>query len=88
MSVSDRGDWPVKKSVDVEAICEAAAAVDEARLVLRKSSEDVRHAGSLLLVFGNSPDELIADCSAYNQDMDAICGDFDALGVVIGGLLA
>lgn len=60
VSVNDGESWPVKKSTDIQAIVEAATGVDESSLRFRDSvtGESV---GFVYLVFGNSPEELIAD---------------------------
>ena len=60
VSVNDGESWPVKKSTDIQAIVEAATGVDESSLRFRDSvtGESV---GFVYLVFGNSPEDLIAD---------------------------
>jgi hypothetical protein len=69
VSVNDGGDWPVQRSTDIDAICEAASAVGEALLRLR--DRDGATAGVIDLVFGNAPDELISD-HTNNPEMNTI----------------
>jgi hypothetical protein len=61
VSVNDGEAWPVKRSRDASAIFEAANAVEEATLKIRDAAGE--SLGTLLIVFGNCPDELIADYS-------------------------
>jgi lipid-binding SYLF domain-containing protein len=61
VSVYDGGGWPVKRSRDASAIFEAASAVEEASLKIGGAAGETL--GTFLIVFGNCPDELIADYS-------------------------
>jgi hypothetical protein len=61
VSVNDGDAWPVKMSQYCEEIVSAADSVDEALLVFRNA--DKVRVGSALVVWGNGPEELIADCS-------------------------
>jgi hypothetical protein len=65
VSVNDGEAWPVKRSRDAAAVFEAASAVEEASL--RIYSEAGETFGTFLIIFGNCPDELIADYS-WNQN--------------------
>ena len=59
VSVHDGEEWPVRKSDSVVEIMAALGATDMERLLLR--SADGTRIGSILLVYGNSPEEVIAD---------------------------
>jgi len=61
ISVNDGGDIPVKRSRDRAAILEAANAVGEATLIVRYGNGVL--AGTIMIVWGNSPEELFADFS-------------------------
>jgi hypothetical protein len=61
ISVNDGEDFPVKRSQDGAAIFAAANAVGEASLIVRYENGVL--AGTILVVWGNSPEELFADYS-------------------------
>lgn len=64
VSVNDGEDIPVRDSVDINAIYEAATAVGECTLIFRTADERKR-VGCVFLVFGNAEDgsELVCDYS-------------------------
>lgn len=59
MSVHDGEEWAVVKSTNQTAIFEAATATDQSNLRFRLAGGE--NVGTVFLVFGNSPEELIAD---------------------------
>ena len=75
ISVHDGEEWAVVKSKDATAIFEAATATDESNLRFRLIGGEF--IGTVYLVFGNSPEELIADYS----DNDAIRALVDSVEV-------
>lgn len=61
ISVNDGEEFAVKRSRERAAIFEAANAVGEATLIVRYDNGVL--AGSIMVVWGNSPEELFADYS-------------------------
>jgi hypothetical protein len=66
VSVWDGGTWVVKYSRDVDQIAMALQSSDEDQL--RLHDESGHSVGTMLLIWGNSPEELVAD----HSDNDAI----------------
>lgn len=60
ISLFDGEEWPVKRSTSASEVMAAIMSTDEDTLSFRKDGE---HAGSVLLVYGNSASEVIADYS-------------------------
>jgi hypothetical protein len=61
VSVNDGGAWPVKLSKSFQVISDALASSDQDTLRFRDASGN--HVGDVLLVWGNSAEELICDHS-------------------------
>jgi len=59
ISYYDDGDWPVRMSESKEAVMAELHSTGQAQI--RFSTSDHKHVGIVLLVFGNSPWEVIAD---------------------------
>jgi hypothetical protein len=60
VSVHDGEEWAVKRSDNTSEIFNAANSVDTCTLLFRKHGDRV---GTVFLVWGNSPEELICDHS-------------------------
>jgi hypothetical protein len=58
VSVYDGGAWPVKRSSDISTIMSALHSTDEEELMIRDAT---RRVGSVYLIYGNQPWEVIAD---------------------------
>ncbi len=63
VSVYDGEEFPVKRSTNRAVIRDALASTDEDILVIRES--DGTRVGNILLVWGNSPEEVAADYSDF-----------------------
>lgn len=61
VSVHDSEEWTLKRSRDYDTIMAALGTTGEDTLRLRDSAGEV--VGSLYLVWGNGPGELVADCT-------------------------
>lgn len=61
ISVWEGEDWALQKGKEPEAVLAAMASTDMDRLVA--TSGDGSRMGSFLLIYGNAPDELVADHS-------------------------
>lgn len=59
ISVNDGEEWVVKKSSKRHEIMDALQSTDSDTLVIRKA--DGTRVGFVLLVWGNSPEEVVAD---------------------------
>lgn len=59
ISVNDGGAFPIKRSTDAKAIKAALFSVDEEHLIVRHA--DGKLAGTIMLVYGNSPEEVVSD---------------------------
>ena len=70
ISVYDGEEYPVKKSRNFTEITRALASTDQDILVIRDL--DGLRIGRILLVYGNSPEELIAD-HTDNEAINALC---------------
>lgn len=84
IEVDDGGEEPaIKRTYDVglsaDEVVEAAFAVDEARIIF---SNGERRSHWVALVFGNSPEEVIADYSygpiSNPDDFEVVMEEFDA----------
>lgn len=69
ISVNDGEAWPIKRSVEFKKISDALASTDQDTLLIHQGATG-GGIGKIWLVWGNSPEELIADYS----DNDAIGG--------------
>jgi hypothetical protein len=62
ISVYDGGDWPLKRSTSSAEVLDAMGSTDSDTLRLRDTNGDV--VANFVLVYGNSPGDLICDHSA------------------------
>lgn len=62
VSVNDGEEWVAKRSRDPAVILAAMGSTDMDGLRFRDA--DNQYVGFAMLVYGNGPDELVADCSA------------------------
>jgi hypothetical protein len=69
ISVNDGEEWVVKQSAKRKEIMAALASTDSDSLVIRKA--DGKKVGSIYLVWGNSPEEVVCDCSD-NPEISAL----------------
>lgn len=60
VSVFDGEEWTVKRSTDRDRIMAALGTTDEDSLRFRQDDEII---GSISLVYGNDPDEVVSDCT-------------------------
>lgn len=73
VSVHDGEDWAVGSSTDAAEIIEAIESVEEAQIRLRRKDNNpqARIAGwALIIPHGVSPEETVADMSAYGAMTD------------------
>jgi hypothetical protein len=70
ISVNDGEEWVVKNSTDSGFIMESMASTEADTLKVRDA--DGNTLGTFYLVYGNGPDELIADCSD-NSYCERVC---------------
>jgi hypothetical protein len=61
LSVFDGEDVPVMHSDDAEAVMAGLGHCDEEWLYV--ANEDRKQIGTIFLVYGNDPDEVVADCT-------------------------
>lgn len=61
VSVFDGEEWTVKKSTDRDRIMAALGTTDEDTIRFRDAGGDI--VGSVYLVYGNAPDEVVSDCT-------------------------
>ena len=71
VSVFDGGETTVRRSNDRGTIMEALQSTDDDTLIMHKP--DGKKVGVIWLVWGNSPDEIVCDCSD-NPEIDALVG--------------
>jgi hypothetical protein len=69
VSVCDGEEWTVKKSTDAKAIKASLMSTDEDILRFRRA--DGTKIGMVVLVYGNSPEELFSDHSD-NEEINAL----------------
>lgn len=72
LSVFDSEEWSIKRSTDLDAVKRELGATCEETVVFHKKGAS-RPLGSMFLVYGNAPDEVIAD-HTYNADICALVG--------------
>lgn len=60
VSVFDGEEWTVKRSTDRDRIMAALGTTDDDTVRFRNGDDIV---GSILLVYGNAPDEVVSDCT-------------------------
>lgn len=83
LSVHEGEDWAIQHSTDRAAILEALASTDEDRVIAR-STDGTERLGSFYLVYGNAPDELIADhtdnefCNAIWTELEPVRAELEA----------
>lgn len=64
ISVYDGGDYPLKRSSNLDDILNALGATDEEWIIIRDPRLTPRNLiGTIQLVYGNDPDEVVADYS-------------------------
>ena len=71
VSVHDGEAWALKRSTDAAAILAALGSTDADSLRFRDAAGE--NVGFAYLVYGNGPDELVADCSAEGV-VARLCG--------------
>jgi hypothetical protein len=71
ISVNDGEEWTVKQSTKRREIMDALQSTDSDTLMIRAA--DGAKIGTIFLVWGNSPDEIVCDCSD-NPEIDALTG--------------
>jgi hypothetical protein len=69
ISVNDGEEWVVKKSAKRKEIMGALQSTDSDTLMIRKP--DGEKVGMIYMVWGNSPDEIVCDCSD-KPEIDAL----------------
>ena len=74
ITVNDGEDFPVKRSTDIEAIIQAAFAVDECWLSVHKGKKELL--GVIYLVFGNDGWDVIADYHVSLEELLKPTNDF------------
>lgn len=81
ISAVDDGEEVVKVGNDPVAALEAVFAVDESRIMVRSDDAARARAGSILIVLGNSAEEVISDWgwadNAIGQQFDRFVESFD-----------
>jgi hypothetical protein len=69
ISVNDGEEWVVKKSVKRKQIMDALQSTDSDTLMIRKP--DGTKVGTIFLVWGNSPEEVVCD-NSDNAEINAL----------------
>lgn len=69
VSVYDGGEWTVKKSTDRDRIMAALGTTDIDTVRFRDANDE--NIGSMMLVYGNDPEEVVAD-HTDNPTMEAL----------------
>jgi hypothetical protein len=80
VSLFDGEEWAVRGERDYLKIVDQLGATCEEQIVLRDPSTKVK-VGWVLLVWGNSPSELIADHTLANEELVGIITECEALGI-------
>ncbi len=70
LSVDDGEDVPIQNSDDPEAVMAELGHCDEEWLLV--ANEDRKQIGVIYLVYGNDPDEVVADCTDKPEILEIV----------------
>jgi len=70
LSVYDGEEYPLRSSDDAEAVMAQLGHCDDEWLWVE--NEDTRKVGFIYLVYGNDPDEVVADCSDKPEILEIV----------------
>jgi hypothetical protein len=70
LSVDDGEDFPIQNSDDPEAVMAELGHCDDEWLIV--SNADGKRIGAIYLVYGNDPDEVVADCTDKPEILELI----------------
>lgn len=73
VSIFDGEDWSIRHSTNADRIKAELHATDEEQIVVR--TPDRKLVGTIWLVWGNSPEELVADCSDNEEILLLVGGE-------------
>jgi hypothetical protein len=70
LTAYDGEEYPIKNSDDLEAVMDSLGHCEDEWLIV--SNADGKRIGAIYLVYGNDPDEVVADCTDKPEILEIV----------------